>query len=69
MRGAAARCLASHCFDSAVYITEKSEDSLIILKDIEGETVTIIISAPDDKFVEFLPSARKVLQTVEWEGD
>lgn len=54
---------------SVVYITEKSEDSLIILKDIEGETVTIIISAPDDKFVEFLPSARKVLQTVEWEGD
>lgn len=53
---------------SVTHITEKSKDSFIILNDIEGETVIIIISAPADKFDEFLPNAQKVLRSVEWKG-
>jgi hypothetical protein len=34
--------------------------------DGEGETVVIDVSAPEDKFDEFLPRAQKVLNTVEW---
>ncbi|MDP9439791.1 MAG: hypothetical protein M3P49_13800 [Actinomycetota bacterium] len=53
---------------SVTHITEKGKDSLIVLKDVEGETVVVIISAPADKLDEFLPDAQKVLRNVEWKG-
>jgi hypothetical protein len=37
-----------------------------IIVDVEGETVVIDVSAPTDKFDEFLPKAQMVLDTVEW---
>jgi hypothetical protein len=36
--------------------------------DVEGETVLIYVGAPKDKFDEFAPEAKKVLNTLEWEG-
>ena len=36
--------------------------------DVGGETVLIDVSAPADKFDEFLPKAQKVLDSVEWKG-
>ena len=53
---------------SVTQVTEKSKDSLIVLEDVEGETVVIIVSAPADKLDAFLPDARKVLRSVEWSG-
>jgi hypothetical protein len=50
------------------HITERGKDSLIVLKGVQGETVVAIISAPADKFDEFLPDAQKVLRNVEWKG-
>jgi hypothetical protein len=38
----------------------------IVIVDVEGRRVVIDISAPADKFDEFLPEAQKVLDTVEW---
>jgi hypothetical protein len=53
---------------SVTHITERGKDSLIVLKGVQGETVVAIISAPADKFDEFLPDAQKVLRNVEWKG-
>jgi uncharacterized protein YjbI with pentapeptide repeats len=38
-----------------------------IFLDVGGETVVINVAAPADKFDEFLPKAREVLGTVEWQ--
>jgi hypothetical protein len=51
---------------SVSHITEKGKDRFIILEDVQGETVIIVVSAPADKFEEFLPKAQKALDTVEW---
>jgi hypothetical protein len=53
---------------SVSHITEKGKDRFIILEDVQGETVIIIVSAPADKFEEFLPKAQKALDTVAWRG-
>jgi hypothetical protein len=53
---------------SVSYLTEKGESRSIVPRDIEGETVAIIVSAPAEKFEEFLPEAQEVLGTVEWGG-
>jgi uncharacterized protein YjbI with pentapeptide repeats len=37
-----------------------------VIVDVEGETVVINVAAPEDQFDEFLPTAQKVLDTVEW---
>jgi hypothetical protein len=39
-----------------------------VIVEVGGETVVIDVSAPADKFDEFLPKAQKVLDTVEWKG-
>jgi len=46
------------------------KDRFIIL-DVKGETVIIHVSAAsaENAFDEFLPKARKVLDTVEWENE
>lgn len=40
----------------------------LVLKDVQGKTVTIAVDAPAARFDEFLPQARKVLDTVKWRG-
>jgi hypothetical protein len=39
---------------------------LIVLKDVEGETVTVSIHGQANGFDEFTPEAQKVLDTVKW---
>jgi hypothetical protein len=41
---------------------------LIVLEDVEGETVTIGIGSPATEFDDFAPEAQKVLATVKWKG-
>ena len=53
--------------ESAIVSYEGSKDRFVIV-DVGGKTVLIDVSAPTDKFDEFLPKAQKVLDTVEWEG-
>ncbi|HET7273296.1 MAG TPA: hypothetical protein VFI90_19670 [Rubrobacter sp.] len=40
----------------------------IILKDVNGKTVTISIGAHANEFDEFLPKSQKVLDSVKWTG-
>jgi hypothetical protein len=37
-----------------------------VMVDVKGETVVIGVSAPADKFDEFLPKAQKILDSIEW---
>jgi len=37
-----------------------------VIVDVGGNTVVIDVAAPEDKFNTFLPSAQKILDTVEW---
>jgi hypothetical protein len=48
-------------------IYEETKDQYIIV-DVKGVPVVINISAPADKFDEFLVKAQEVLNTVKWEG-
>ena len=41
---------------------------LIVLEDVQGETVTLGFVSPASEFDEFAPEAQKVLGTVEWGG-
>jgi hypothetical protein len=41
---------------------------VIVLEDVEGETVTIGIFSPASEFEEFVPEAQKVIDTVKWSG-
>ena len=41
---------------------------VIVLEDLEGETVTIGIFSPASEFEEFVPEAQKVIDTVKWRG-
>jgi hypothetical protein len=54
--------------DGAWCAIEGTVDRLIILDDVEGETVIIDVGGPAGTFEEFLPRAQKVLETVEWKG-
>jgi uncharacterized protein YjbI with pentapeptide repeats len=54
--------------NGAIPIYEETKERYIIV-DVKDETVIINVSAPPDKFSEFLPSAQKVLDTVEWGSD
>lgn len=51
---------------SVTYVTEEGKNRFILPRDIEGETVTILVSAPADRFEEFLPEVQKVLDSVKW---
>jgi len=50
-----------------IYASEGWKDRFLIV-DVEGESVIINASAPEDEFNEFLPKALKVVDTVRWEG-
>ena len=41
---------------------------VIVLEDLEGETVTIGFFSPASEFEEFVPEAQKVIDTVKWRG-
>ena len=41
---------------------------LIVLKGVEGETVTMFFGSPKDEFDEFAPEAQKVVDSVKWRG-
>jgi hypothetical protein len=49
-------------------LPEGEKNRVVVLKDVAGETVTIIFGGPAVDFEEFLPEVQKVLDTVEWEG-
>jgi hypothetical protein len=44
------------------------KERIIILENVQGETVTIDFGSTATEFDEFVPKAQKVLKTVEWEG-
>src|SRR5918994_6054621 len=41
---------------------------ILVLEDVEGETVTIGFVSPASEFGEFVPEAQKVIDTVKWRG-
>jgi hypothetical protein len=41
---------------------------LIVLEDVEGETVVAVFAVRAAEFDEHAPEAQKVLDTVEWGG-
>src|SRR5215213_30455 len=53
--------------ESTIANYDGSKDWFIIV-DVGGETVLIDVAAPADRFDEFLPKAKKVLDSVEWKG-
>ena len=52
-----------------VLIPAGGKNRIIVLKDIEGETVTIMSNAyPASNFDTFIPNAQEVIDTVEWQA-
>ena len=50
------------------FVAEGYPVRVIVLEDLEGETVTIGIFSPASEFEEFVPEAQKVIDTVKWGG-
>ena len=51
-----------------VFLVEGDKAGVIVLEDVEGETVTIGFVSPASEFGEHAPEAQKVLDSVEWRG-
>jgi hypothetical protein len=51
-----------------ILLVEGDKAGVIVLEDVEGETVTIGFVSPASEFEEFVPEAQKVLDTVKWRG-
>jgi hypothetical protein len=51
-----------------LFVAEGYPVRVIVLEDVEGETVTIGIFSPASEFEEFVPEAQKVIDTVKWRG-
>jgi hypothetical protein len=51
-----------------IFVAEEDKSRVIVLEDVEGETVTIGYFSPASEFDEFAPQAQKVIDTVEWRG-
>jgi hypothetical protein len=51
-----------------VSLVEGDKVRLIVLEDVEGETVTLGFVSPATEFDGFAPEAQKVIDTVEWGG-
>ena len=49
-------------------VVEGEKVRVIVLEDLEGETVTIGSGSPASEFEEFVPEAQKVIDTVKWRG-
>jgi hypothetical protein len=53
--------------EQTTYFYETHKRRVIVLEDVEDDTVTIAFSSDADNFDEFAPEAQKVLDTVKWE--
>jgi hypothetical protein len=51
-----------------IFQLEGDKTRVIVLEDVEGETVTIGFFSPASEFGEFAPEAQKVIDTVKWRG-
>ena len=51
-----------------ILLGEGYKAGVIVLEDVEGETVTIGFVSPASEFGELAPEAQKVLESVEWRG-
>ena len=51
-----------------ILLVEGEKAGVIVLEDVEGETVTIGFVSPASEFGEHAPEAQKVLESVEWRG-
>ncbi len=51
-----------------LFFLEGLKARVIVLEDVEGETVTIASNSPATEFDEFAPEAQKVIDTVQWRG-
>jgi hypothetical protein len=51
-----------------ILLVEGDKAGVIVLEDVEGETVTIGFVSPASEFGEHAPEAQKVLDSVEWRG-
>jgi hypothetical protein len=51
-----------------ISVAEEDKARVIVLEDIEGETVTIGFVSRASEFGEFAPEAQKVIDSVEWRG-
>lgn len=49
-------------------LAQSEKARFVVLEDVEGEQVTIALTAPTVEFEEFAPQAQKVLDTVKWKG-
>jgi hypothetical protein len=52
----------------SLFVAEGYPVRVIVLEDLEGETVTIGFFSPASEFEEFVPEVQKVLDSVEWRG-
>ncbi len=51
-----------------ILLVEGDKVGVIVLEDVEGETVTIGFVSPASEFGEHAPEAQKVLESVKWRG-
>src|SRR5919112_1366003 len=51
-----------------ILLVEGEKAGVIVLEDVEGETVTIGFVSSASEFGEFAPEAQKVIDSVEWRG-
>jgi hypothetical protein len=51
-----------------ILLVEGDKAGIIVLEDVEGETVTIGFVSPASEFGEHAPEAQKVLESVDWRG-
>ena len=51
-----------------IFLVVGEKVRVIVLEDVEGETVTIGFVSPASEFGELAPEAQKVLDSVEWRG-
>ena len=54
--------------EQTTYFYETHKRRVIALENVKGETVTIAFSSATDKFDEFTPEAKKVVDSVKWIG-
>ena len=52
----------------SVYFRETNKRRITVLKNVNGETVTVDFAAPVALFDKFVPDAQNVVNTVRWEG-
>jgi hypothetical protein len=54
--------------EQILFLPKGARGHLIVLKGVEGETVTMFFGSPKAEFDEFAPEAQKVVDSVKWGG-